>query len=128
LYLFEAELMEEWEIEFEWLKTKHYIKERFGMDRLPDLNGVLLLVGIQELGFTPDTSKKEVKQDLMHVAVCTLLSESGYFETDGVDLDGWPHFRKLKQVEVVGEKEQENLLIQHVISYFKRVQLQSNDN
>jgi hypothetical protein len=31
----------------------------------------------------------------MHIAVCTLLMPSGYYELEGKDSDGWPHFRQL---------------------------------
>lgn len=42
--------MENWELDFEWTRVRHLIKERFGRDTLPDLNGMLFLIGIQELG------------------------------------------------------------------------------
>ena len=31
----------------------------------------------------------------MHVAVCSLFAQSGYYELEGVDADGWPHFKQL---------------------------------
>ena len=30
------------------------------------------------------------------MAVCSLLSQSGYYELEGIDADGWPHFKQLK--------------------------------
>ena len=42
--------MEEWELEFEWLCIRHFVKDKFEKSELPDLNIVLLLIGIQELG------------------------------------------------------------------------------
>ena len=68
--------------------------ERFG--KKPDMEAILFLIGIQEFGHVRDKFTKEQKQDLMHVAVCTLLSQSGYYEIEGYDDDGWPHFRQLK--------------------------------
>ena len=42
--------MENWELDFEWQHIRHFLKERFKKESLPDLNGVLFLIGIQELG------------------------------------------------------------------------------
>ncbi len=64
-------------------------------------------------------TSKEEKQDLMHVAVCRLLSYDGYYEFVGRDADGYPHFELLRPVKVNGVKEQEQLLKEKVIQYFK---------
>ena len=48
--------------------------ERFG--KKPDLEAILFLIGMQEYGQLKDKFTKEQKQDLMHVAVCLLLSQS----------------------------------------------------
>ena len=61
--------------------------ERFG--KKPDLESVLFLIGIQELGDIRKKFSKEQKQDLMHIAVCTVFSTSGYYELSGADEDGW---------------------------------------
>jgi hypothetical protein len=55
----------------------------------------------------------------MHVAVCTLLSKSGYYEIEGYDDDGWPHFKQLKSLPVMPLNEQENFLRDHVLLYFE---------
>lgn len=89
-----------------------------GKSDLPDLNGVLFLVGIQELGELKEKFSKEEKQDLMHIAVCVLLSEDGYFEFTGKDADGWPHFAQIKPLDVLGTKAQEDLLKERAIGYF----------
>lgn len=90
--------------------------ERFG--KKPDLETVLFLIGIQELGDIRNKFTKEQKQDLIHVAVCSLLSLSGYYELEGADIDGWPHFRQLKSMPVMNMIEQENFLKDHVLLYF----------
>ena len=41
---------EDWEENFDWLKVRHYVKDTFQKDKLPDLNAVLLMIGINELG------------------------------------------------------------------------------
>ena len=83
-----------------------------------DLNGVLFLIGVQELGQGRKTFSKEEKQDLMHIATCSLLSQSGYYELEGADEEGWPHFRQLKALPVMSLPEQENFLKDHILLYF----------
>lgn len=111
--------MESWEIEFEWLHIRNKLKDLFLCDKLPDLNAVLLMVGMQELGYNPGELTKEVKQDLMHVGVCTLLCLEDYYALDGHDSDGWPHYKPLQKIDVLGEKAQESLLVRCAVKYFK---------
>ena len=113
-------LMEDWQQEFEWLRVRHWIKDRFGRKDLPDLNAVLFLIGMQELGKWQDKFTKEEKQDLMHIAVCHLLSPSGYYELELVDEDGWPHYRQLKPMPELNPAEQENFIKDHVLLYFEQ--------
>jgi hypothetical protein len=56
----------------------------------PDLQAILFLIGVQELGRGPMKFSKDEKQDLMHIAVCKLLSQFGYYRLLGQDQDGWP--------------------------------------
>jgi len=101
-----------------WKDTEALLNERFG--KVPDMEGILFLIGVNELGRLPRKKfSKEQKQDLMHVAVCTLLSQLGYYEFTGRDEDGWPHFRDIEQVGVKGIKEQEIMLKECVIRYFE---------
>ena len=55
----------------------------------------------------------------MHVAVCSLLSSSGFYEKESVDKDGWPHFRQLKPMPEMNNTEQENFLKDHILLYFE---------
>ena len=87
------------------------------------MEAILFLIGIQEFGEIRKKFTKEQKQDLMHVAVCNLLSQGGYFELEGVDSDGWPHFRQLKALPVMDMIEQENFLKDHILLYFERMDL-----
>ena len=89
-----------------------------GRTDLPDLNSILFLIGIQELGQVRSKFSKEEKQDLMHIAVCVLLSEDGYFEFKGQDADGWPHFDQVKPLDVLGPKAQEAVLKEKIVYYF----------
>jgi hypothetical protein len=84
-----------------------------------DLNGVLFLIGVQELGQGYRLFSKEEKQDLMHIAICKVLSLSGYYELDGIDQEGWPHWKMIKKLPHFDLLEQEKLLKMAVIEYFE---------
>jgi hypothetical protein len=100
-----------------WLDTQNMLRERFG--KTPDMEGILFLVGFNELGSPDEKFSKEQKQDLMHIGVCTLLSLAGYYEPLGKDVDGWPHFHELERPSLTGAKEQEQLLKECAVIYFE---------
>jgi hypothetical protein len=105
------------EIDAKWIEVKAMLQDRFG--KVPDMEAVLFLIGMNEVGFKADKEfKKEEKQDLMHVAMCILLSHDGYYEYLNHDADGWPHFKKIKEFPGVTMKEQEDYLKEKVIVYF----------
>lgn len=104
------------DLQVRWLKLRIKLKERFGIK--PDMNGVLLLIGVQELGQGPQAFTKEQKQDLMHIAICTILAVSGYYIFNGKDEEGWPHFTQLKILPEFDTFQQENFLKDHVLLYF----------
>jgi len=101
----------------EWENLTRSLAETYGDD--PDLQAIIFLIGIQELGKGPIKYSKDEKQDLMHIAVCRLLSTYGYYELEGLDQDGWPHWKLVKKLPPLTLKEQDLLLKQAVIEYFK---------
>ncbi len=105
------------DLQSRWWRLEAKLLERFG--KKPDLEGILFLIGIQEFGQIKDKFTKEQKQDLMHIAVCSLLAQSGYYEVAGYDSDGWPHFHQLKELPVLNMIEQENFLKDHALLYFE---------
>lgn len=113
--------MEFWERDFEWLKVRHIVKKAFHKSQLPDFQSVLFLIGVQEYGkgFSRRFSKEE-KQDLMHVAVCTLLEPDGIYEFEGRDHDGWPHWKQIKPLRMSGVEQQETYLKEKIIEYFRK--------
>ncbi|MCH7513854.1 MAG: hypothetical protein IH947_07910 [Bacteroidetes bacterium] len=84
-----------------------------------DLNAVLFLIGAQELGQGKRSFSKEEKQDLMHIAICKVLSYSGFYELEGLDEEGWPHWRLIKKLPSFNLLEQEKLLKIQVLEYFE---------
>ena len=99
-----------------WWNLEAKLAERFG--KKPDMEAILFLIGMQETNFIKEKITKEEKQDLMHIAVCHLLSEDGYFEFEGMDADGWPHWKTLMPVDIKGLVAQETLLRRKVVEYF----------
>jgi hypothetical protein len=108
------------DLQARWWKLEEKLMERFG--KKPDMEGILFLIGVQEQGASKEKYTKEQKQDLMHVAVCSLLSASGYYELEGVDEDGWPHYRQIKEVPPMELKDQEDFIKDHVLLYFQNNQ------
>ncbi len=101
-----------------WWALEAKLVERFG--KKPDLEAVLFLIGMQETGFMIEKISKEQKQDLMHVAVCTVMAQSGYYSKEGNDEEGWPHFKQIKELPEMILHEQENFIKDHVLLYFEQ--------
>ena len=102
----------------EWVELLYKLKEATGK-RPADLNAVLFLVGMQELGKGPKSFSKEEKQDVMHIAICKVLSLAGYYELEGHDEEGWPHWKLVKKLPRFDLLEQEKLLKIQILEYFR---------
>jgi hypothetical protein len=105
------------DLQTRWWNLEARLMERFG--KKPDMETILFLIGVQEFGDIRKKFTKEEKQDLMHIAVCTLFRQSGYYELEGVDKEGWPHFSQLKALPPMEVVEQENFLKDHILLYFE---------
>ena len=106
------------DLQSRWWKLEEKLMERFG--KKPDVESVLFMIGIQELGDIREKFTKEQKQDLMHIAICTVLLPSGYYELEQVDEDGWPHFKQLRAMPDMHPIQQENFLKDHILLYFQQ--------
>lgn len=106
------------DLQKEWVQLLYKIKEITGK-RPADLNAVLFLVGVQELGKGAKSFSKEEKQDVMHIAICKVLSLAGYYELEGLDEEGWPHWKLIKKLPRFDLLEQEKLLKIQILEYFK---------
>ena len=109
------------DLQSRWWKLEEKLLQRFG--KKPDVELILFLIGIQEMGDVKTKFSKEQKQDLMHVAICSVLMPSGYYELEKVDEDGWPHFRQLKAMPELNPFEQEIFLKDHILLYFQNNEL-----
>lgn len=106
------------EAEKKWQSLIIALEEALGK-KPKDLNGVLFLIGVQELGRGKAYFSKEEKQDLMHIGICKVLSLSGFYELEGLDEEGWPHWKMVKKVPHLDLLEQEKMLKMHVVEYFE---------
>lgn len=110
------------EIRLKWARIMDFFEKQF--DKKPDLNAILFLIGIRELGELPEKKfTKEEKTYLMHMANCKLFSYSGYYQMNGVDNKGWPVWENLKPLPNLTLFEQENILRQHIIEYFDKEEI-----
>ncbi len=111
-----AQIMQS-EMVAKWQKIIQKIQTDF--NKTPDVNAILFLIGMREFGLPREKFTKEEKVELMHIAVCRLLSSSGYYELEGVDKDGWPHWKSMKKLPFIDVFQQETFLRQHIIDYFE---------
>ena len=107
------------ELDFRWQGLLRQLETSIGK-KPADLNSVLVLIGVQELGKGPIRFSKEEKQDLMHIAICKVMSYSGFYELDGSDEQGWPHWKLIKKLPRFDILEQEKLLKMHILEYFEK--------
>ncbi|GAB7089072.1 hypothetical protein [Marinifilum fragile] len=105
-------------LERDWNSLLYKISEEFNVDA--DLNGTLLLIGIQErgLGFQESYSKED-KWDHIDLAICTLLMKWNYYSIEGYDDDNWPIFVKNKMVPPFSKDKENQLLKSSIVEYFK---------
>ena len=111
-----------WELDFAFNRVRHLLQEKFNKQALPDLNAVLFLIGIQELGRWQDNFSKEEKQDLMHIAVCRLLAADDHYQFIGRDADGWPHYELKSKLPQIDLASQELLLKEKIVQYFNELE------
>lgn len=109
------------EIHAKWKLLQTKISDEFQSDDIPDLKVILFLIGVQELGKGPGKYSKRQKEELMHIATCRLLSEMGFYELEGLDQDGWPHWTLIKPIPSYALMEQELLLKSLAITYFEDI-------
>ena len=97
--------------------VKEKLKPQFGDDI--DVQSMLFIIGVQELGKGRQKFSKDEKVEVMHVALCTLLEPFGYYLFKGRDEDGWPHYEPNNSIPPLNLKEQDELLKRKIVEYFE---------
>ncbi|SEM05453.1 hypothetical protein SAMN05216436_101275 [bacterium A37T11] len=105
------------EINAKWGALQIKTADLFDNDK-PDIKVFLFLIGVQELGKGPQKFSKRQKEELMHIATCRLFSEMGFYELEGLDQDGWPHWKLVKPIPNYTLLEQEMIMKSLIIDYF----------
>lgn len=108
---------EDLDLNIDWKRLMYFFIRTTG--KKPTTNTLLFLIGVNELGKGKKAFSKEEKQDLMHIATCKLLSFCGFYALEGIDAEGWPHYKALKPVPKLSLEEQEDLLRLQMIEYFE---------
>lgn len=106
------------ELKIRWEKVVDQISRKFGDGETLDLEAIIYLIGVQELGKIKKRYKKDDKVNLMHIAICRLLEPYGYYEFDHFDADGWPHYRVKEYLPTLKPGEQSILMKEAIVQYF----------
>lgn len=101
-----------------WNLLVKKLSDRFQIEEELDLDGIIYLIGIQELGKVNQKFKKDDKVNLMHIAICRLLEPYGYYEFDYFDADGWPHYKVKEVLPQLKAGEQTILMKEAIVGYF----------
>lgn len=101
-----------------WETVVKLLSTKFADGDHLDLDAIIYLVGIQELGRFQRKFKKDEKLDLMHIAICRLLEPYGYYEFDYQDEEGWPHYTIKEQLPTLKAGEQSILMKEAIVQYF----------
>ncbi len=106
------------ELKERWETLVSLLSNRFADGDTLDLDAIIYLIGVQELGQLHRKFKKDEKLDLMHIAICRLLEPFGYYEFDYFDDQGWPHYIMLEQLPPLKAGEQSVLMKEAIVQYF----------
>ena len=101
-----------------WNNLKTKLSVDFSDNEIIDLDSIIFLIGLQELGQFQKRFNKQKKLEVIHIAVCKLLSDYGYYEFDHKDNDGWPHYKLIKKLPNLKAGEQTILMKKAIINYF----------
>ena len=104
-----------------WKKLILKLSDDFSENEIIDMQSIIFLIGVQELGDLKVNFSKNKKLDLMHIGVCKLLSDYGYYTFDYVDNDGWPHYKLIENLPNLKPGEQTILMKEAIVNYFLKI-------
>jgi hypothetical protein len=121
LLLYLCTMLPEDDLQHRWLQLELKLTDRLG--KKPDLDDVLLFIGVRESGMPPKNFTETEKFNLMEMAVHTILVPARYYELFWVDDIGWPHYRQLEVVPAMSIADRENFLKPYVLMYAEKNKL-----
>jgi hypothetical protein len=101
-----------------WETVVTLLSNKFADGETLDLDAIIYLIGVQELGKFNQEFKKDEKVNLMHIAICRLLEPYGYYEFDYFDSEGWPHYKVKEELPTLKAGEQSILMKDAIVNYF----------
>ena len=101
-----------------WALVVKKLSTQFADGDILDLDAILYLIGVQELGQLHRKFKKDDKVNLIHIAICKVLVPYGYYEFDFVDDQGWPHYKTKEILPHLKPGEQSVLMKEAIVNYF----------
>ncbi len=102
-----------------WNRVVSYVSANFADGEEMDLDGILFLIGLNELGKGHQKLKKDQKMDVMHIAICSLLSQFDYYTYEGHDEEGWPHYSLNEKLPPLKPGQQALLMKEAIVMYFE---------
>ena len=101
-----------------WENLVQILSNQFSQGEDLDLDAIIYLIGVQELGKVHNEFKKDHKLDLMHIAICRLLEPYGFYEFEYYDAEGWPHYIVKEELPALKAGEQSVLMKEAIVNYF----------
>jgi len=101
-----------------WENVVQKLSTQFADGDILDLDAIIYLIGVQELGQLHREFKKDDKISLMHIAICRLLEPYGYYEFEYFDDQGWPHYKIKEDLPHLKAGEQSILMKEAIVNYF----------
>lgn len=108
-------------LKLKWENLSQDISRKFGGGEDMDLDSIIYLIGVQELGKGFQKFSKDDKINVMHIAICKLLEPFGYYQFEYFDEDGWPHYKILDELPVLKPGEQTVLMKEAIVLYFENL-------
>ncbi|MGA0154653.1 MAG: hypothetical protein ACO3RO_05355 [Flavobacteriaceae bacterium] len=94
------------------------LTEQFSDGETLEVDQILFIVGLQELGQLHRKFSKDEKINVIHIAICRLLEPYGYYAFSHFDEDGWPHYNVIDQLPFLKAGEQSRLMKEALVQYF----------
>ena len=101
-----------------WEQLVNILSNQFSQGEDLDLDAIIYLIGVQELGKVHQEFKKDEKLNLMHIAICRLLEPYGFYEFEFFDDEGWPHYKVKEELPALKAGEQSVLMKEAIVNYF----------
>jgi len=106
-----------------WKNVETFFETHFSDGEKINLDSILFLIGVQELGKGKLKFKKDEKLNVIHIAVCKMLEPFGYYRFDGFHNEGWPQYELVEKLPNLQAHEQSILMKKAIINYFEAEKL-----